>query len=154
VNKHFGEKQHQFSIPSKGLNWQCCVTNQDRLKLSWSNPATLFFEQKTCGIAGSKKRQNLEDKHNTQICKKEEQPSIKDRGRLIFEQDKAGWLLGLFCSVEVVITASQSLRDITNLRKNGTLISVRTLRVEILFMESLYQQIKPMNTSNLVSLCK
>lgn len=152
MNKHSGEKQNQFSIPSKGLNWQCCVTNQGRLKLSWSNPATLFFEQKTCGIAGSKKRKNLEDKHSTQMCKKDELPSVKDQGRLIFEQDKAGWLLGLFCSIEAVITASQSLRDIANLRKNGRLISVGTLRVEILFVESLYQQIKPTNISNLVFL--
>lgn len=139
MNKLSGEKQHQFSIPSKGLNWQCCVTNQGRLELSWSNPATLFFEQKTRGIAGSKKRQNLKDKHSTQMCKKEELPSVKDQGRLIFGWNKAGWLLGLFCSTEAVITASQSLRDIANLRKNGRLIFVRTLRVGILFIESLYQ---------------
>jgi len=71
---------------------------------------------------------------------------LKDKGRLIFEQNKAGWLLGLFCSVEVVITASQSLHDIANLRENGTLISVSTLRVGILIIDSIYQQIKPMNT--------
>lgn len=73
------------------------------------------------------------------MCKKEELPSVKDQGRLIFGWNKAGWLLGLFCSTEAVITASQSLRDIANLRKNGRLIFVRTLRVGILFMESLYQ---------------
>lgn len=46
--------------------------------------------------------------------------------------------LGLFCSVEVVITASQNLRDIANLRENGTLISVRTLRAGILIINRIY----------------
>lgn len=78
-------------------------------------------------------------------CKKEELPSVKDKGRVIFEENEAGWLLGLFCSVEVVIIASQSLRDIANLRENGTLVSVRTLRAGILIIGSLYQRIKPVN---------
>lgn len=82
---------------------------------------------------------------STLRCKKEELPSVKDKGRLIFEQNEAGWLLGLFCSVEVVITDSQSLRDIANLKENGTLISVRTLRVGILITDSIYQQNKPVN---------
>lgn len=63
----------------------------------------------------------------------------------IFEQHKAHWLLELFCSVEVVITASQSLRDIANLRENGPLISVRTVRFRFLITDYTYQQIKPLN---------
>lgn len=60
------------------------------------------------------------------------------------------WSLGgcweLFCSVAVVITASESLRDITNFRENGTLISVRTLRLRLLISASTYRRIKPRNS--------
>lgn len=52
----------------------------------------------------------------------------------------------LFCSVAVVITASESLRDIANFRENGTVISVRTLRLRLLINASTYRRIKPRNS--------
>lgn len=120
------------------------MTNQGRLKSSWSNSAILTFAQKPVALLGPKKGR-IWIIVTALRCKKEELPNVKDKGRLIFEQNEPGWLLGLFCSVEVVITVSQSLRDIANLRENRTLISVRTLGVGILIIDSIYQQIKPVN---------
>lgn len=65
-------------------------------------------------------------------------------------RSRSCWSLGgcweLFCSVAVVITASESLRDIANFRENRTLISVRTLRLRLMISASTYRGIKPRNS--------
>lgn len=53
--------------------------------------------------------------------------------------------LGFFCSVEVVITASQNLHDIANLRENGTHICKNTQDWDFDYKLHIYQQINPVN---------
>lgn len=78
----------------------------------------------------------------------------REEGTLGFP-DGVGWFWGcwslggcweLFCSIAVVITASESLRDIANFRENRTLISVRTLWLRLLISATMYLGIKPRNS--------